>query len=184
MSISKSKFGVTKEGKEVTKYTLKNTNGLEVSFIDLGGVITNIMMPDKDGNVDDIVLGYDKVSDYEVNMPSFGAPIGRYANRVSNASFSLNGKEYKLDMNDNTNALLLKRHAMLSVANIMQALIKNTSGLVNANTSACTRECLAAVSIIKFMRSAITAVTVRLLTYFFCASLRYMSFILFILSTP
>ncbi len=105
MSISKSKFGVTKEGKEVTKYTLKNTNGLEVSFIDLGGVITNIMMPDKDGNVDDIVLGYDKVSDYEVNMPSFGAPIGRYANRVSNASFSLNGKEYKLDMNDNTNCL-------------------------------------------------------------------------------
>ena len=60
MSISKSKFGVTKEGKEVTKYTLKNTNGLEVSFIDLGGVITNIMMPDKDGNVDDIVLGYAK----------------------------------------------------------------------------------------------------------------------------
>lgn len=72
MSILKSKFGVTKEGKEVTKYTLKNTNGLEVSFNCLGGVITNIMMPDKDGNVDDIVLGYDKVSDYEVNMPGFG----------------------------------------------------------------------------------------------------------------
>ena len=98
--------------------------------------------------------------------------------------FAIPRSSHTKDMNDNTNALLLKRHAMLSVANIMQALIKNTSGLVNANTSACTRECLAAVSIIKFMRSAITAVTVRLLTYFFCASLRYMSFILFILSAP
>lgn len=105
MSISKSKFGVTKDGKEVTKYTLKNINGLEVSFIDLGAVITNIMMADTEGNFDDIVLGYDSVADYEINMPSFGAPLGRYANRVSNAAFTLNGKEYKLDMNDNTNCL-------------------------------------------------------------------------------
>ena len=105
MSISKSKFGITKDGNEVTKFTLKNINGIEVSFIDLGGVITNIMMPDKDGVVDDIVLGYDNVSDYEINMPSFGAPLGRYANRISNAAFTLNGKEYKLDMNDNTNCL-------------------------------------------------------------------------------
>ena len=59
MSISKIKFGVTANGDEVTKYTLKNNNGIEVSFIDLGGVITNLMMPDKDGNIDDIVLGYD-----------------------------------------------------------------------------------------------------------------------------
>ena len=76
MSISKIKFGVTANGDEVTKYTLKNNNGIEVSFIDLGGVITNLMMPDKDGNIDDIVLGYDTVAEYEVNMPSFGAPLG------------------------------------------------------------------------------------------------------------
>ena len=86
MSISKIKFGVTANGDEVTKYTLKNNNGIEVSFIDLGGVITNLMMPDKDGNIDDIVLGYDTVAEYEVNMPSFGAPLGRYANRVSTPS--------------------------------------------------------------------------------------------------
>ena len=105
MSISKIKFGVTANGDEVTKYTLKNNNGIEVSFIDLGGVITNLMMPDKDGNIDDIVLGYDTVAEYEVNMPSFGAPLGRYANRVSNAIFTLNGKEYKLDKNESTNCL-------------------------------------------------------------------------------
>ena len=99
MSISKIKFGVTANGDEVTKYTLKNNNGIEVSFIDLGGVITNLMMPDKDGNIDDIV------AEYEVNMPSFGAPLGRYANRVSNAIFTLNGKEYKLDKNESTNCL-------------------------------------------------------------------------------
>ena len=104
MSISKIKFGVTANGDEVTKYTLKNNNGIEVSFIDLGGVITNLMMPDKDGNIDDIVLGYDTVAEYEVNMPSFGAPLGRYANRVSNAIFTLNGKEYKLDKNESTTA--------------------------------------------------------------------------------
>ncbi len=105
MSISAKEFGVNKDGEKVTKYTLKNHNGLEVSFLDLGGVITNIMMPDKDGNVDDIVLGYDNVAAYEVNMPSFGAPLGRYANRVSNAKFTLNGKEYQLDQNDVTNCL-------------------------------------------------------------------------------
>lgn len=105
MSISKIKFGVTANGDEVTKYTLKNNNGIEVSFIDLGSVITNLMMPDKDGNIDDIVLGYDTVAEYEVNMPSFGAPLGRYANRVSNAIFTLNGKEYKLDKNESTNCL-------------------------------------------------------------------------------
>lgn len=105
MSITKSEFGIDKEGNEVTKYTLKNKNGMEVSFIDLGAVITNIIVPGRDGVFEDIALGYDETAPYEVNKPSFGAPIGRYANRVSNAKFILNGKEYKLDQNDETNCL-------------------------------------------------------------------------------
>lgn len=105
MSIIKSEFGVNKDGNQVTKYTLKNNNGMEVSFIDLGAVITNIIVPDRDGVFDDIALGYDEVAQYEINMPSFGAPIGRYSNRISNARFVLNGKEYKLDQNDETNCL-------------------------------------------------------------------------------
>ena len=105
MSIVKSDFGVNKNGDKVTKYTLKNKNGIQVSFIDIGAVITNIIVPDRDGVFEDIALGYDKPAPYEVNLPSFGAPIGRYSNRISNAKFMLNGKEYKLDANDNTNCL-------------------------------------------------------------------------------
>lgn len=105
MSIVKSKFGINKDGQEVTKYTLKNKNGMEVSFIDLGAVITNIIVPDRAGVFEDIALGYGEVAPYEVNMPSFGAPIGRYSNRISDAKFILNGKEYQLDQNDSTNCL-------------------------------------------------------------------------------
>lgn len=105
MSITKSKFGVDKVGNEVTKYTLKNKNGMEVSFIDLGAVITSIIVPGRDGVLDDIALGFDETALYEINVPFFGAPIGRYANRISNAMFVLNGKEYKLDQNDGTNCL-------------------------------------------------------------------------------
>lgn len=105
MSMKKEQFGITKEGKEVTKYTLENANGLKVAFIDLGAAITNIWMADRDGNVEDIVHGYDTVQEYEVNVPSFGAPVGRCANRISDGCFVLNGKEYKLDQNDETNCL-------------------------------------------------------------------------------
>lgn len=62
MSIAKSDFGVNKEGKKVTKYTLKNNNGMEVSFLDLGAVITSIIVPDKNGVFEDVVLGFDDVS--------------------------------------------------------------------------------------------------------------------------
>ncbi len=105
MSIAKNKFGVDKAGNEVTKYTLKNKNGMEVSFIDLGAVITNIIVPGRDGVFEDIALGYDETAPYEVNKKCFGAPVGRYANRISNAKFVLNGKEYELDKNDETNCL-------------------------------------------------------------------------------
>lgn len=105
MSIVKTKFGVTKEGKEVTRYTLKNSKGMEVSFLDLGAVITNIIVPDKNGVMEDVVLGYDTVADYEVNDPSFGAIVGRFANRISNASFTINGITYELDRNNESNCL-------------------------------------------------------------------------------
>jgi len=105
MAITKSRYGINKNGHEVTKYTLKNSSGMEVSFIDMGAVITSIIVPDRNGVFEDIVLGYDGVAPYEVNKPSFGAPIGRYSNRISGAKFVLNGKEYRLDQNDGTNCL-------------------------------------------------------------------------------
>ncbi len=105
MSISKEKFGMTKDGQTVTKYTLKNHNGMSVSFLDLGAVITNLFMPDKNGVFEDIVLGYDTVAQYEENAPAFGAVVGRCANRIAGAEFTLNGKRYELDRNDGTNCL-------------------------------------------------------------------------------
>lgn len=105
MSIVKEEFGKNSDQQIVTKYTLKNGNGMEVSLLDLGAVITNIMVPDKNGVVEDVALGFDTVADYETNKPGFGAVIGRVANRISNASFTLNGKKYTLDANDETNCL-------------------------------------------------------------------------------
>lgn len=99
------RFGYTKDGQEITRYVLENQNGLRAAFLDLGAVISNIWMPDRNGRIDDIVHGYDTVQGYEVNVPSFGAPVGRCANRISMGHFFINGKEYKLDQNDETNCL-------------------------------------------------------------------------------
>lgn len=101
----KEYFGKTKDGREVSRYILENSSGFGVAFLDLGAVISNIWMADRDGIVDDIVLGYESVVGYEVNKPSFGAPVGRYANRISDGHFFIHGKEYKLDQNDETNCL-------------------------------------------------------------------------------
>lgn len=105
MSIRKESFGTTSDGMHVNRYTLKNHNGMEVSFLDLGAVIYSVEVSDREGKFEDIALGYDSVKGYEVNRPSFGAPIGRYANRIAGAKFVLNGKEYQLDENDGTNCL-------------------------------------------------------------------------------
>lgn len=105
MSIRNEKFGVTKEGKEITKYILENNNGLRVALLDLGAVIAETWVPDKNGVLEDVTLGYDTLEKYVTNKPGFGAVIGRCANRISNASFTLNGKKYTLEQNDVTNCL-------------------------------------------------------------------------------
>lgn len=105
MGIQKEKFGVTKEGKEVTKYILENKNGLKLVLSDLGADILSIIVPDRDGVFEDISLGFDNVADYETNKPAFGAVIGRFANRIAGAGFELNGKKYQLDDNDKSNCL-------------------------------------------------------------------------------
>ncbi|NLJ90248.1 MAG: galactose mutarotase [Clostridiales bacterium] len=105
MNIQKEAFGVTKSDKPVTKYILSNDNGMEVHILDYGAIITSIIVPDKDGNLDDIALGYDSIAEYEDNGPSYGAFIGRNSNRIQNASFELNGTVYNLDKNDGNNNL-------------------------------------------------------------------------------
>lgn len=105
MGVQKKKFGVTKDGKTVTLYTVTNKNGMSLSAIDYGANLVSLMVPDKNGNIDDIVLGYDDVAGYEKNGCFFGAMIGRHGNRIGQARFTLNGKEYQLEENDGVNNL-------------------------------------------------------------------------------
>ncbi len=90
----------------VFQYTLKNRSGLTVKILNYGGTVTNIFTPDKNGNMGDVVLGFDSLSGYlQKGNPYFGCLVGRYANRIANAKFSLDGKEYQLAANDHGNSL-------------------------------------------------------------------------------
>lgn len=105
MSVKTEKFGVTKEGKEVTLFTLENKNGMRADFIDFGANIVRLFVPDQNGKLDDIVLGFDDVAGYEENGCFFGSFIGRHGNRIGNAEFQLNGVTYELEKNDGDNNL-------------------------------------------------------------------------------
>ena len=105
MSISKKEFGATKDGAQAYLYTICNENGMEASVTDYGAILVKLMVPDKTGKKTDLVLGYDKLSDYEVNGCFFGATIGRSANRIGGASFVLDNVRYELPANENGNNL-------------------------------------------------------------------------------
>ncbi len=105
MSVQAKKFGTTKNGEEVTCYTLENKNGIKAGFIDFGAIIVSLLVPDRDGKLDDVVLGFDDVAGYEANGCFFGALIGRHGNRIGGASFELNGVTYELEKNDGENNL-------------------------------------------------------------------------------
>ena len=105
MSVTKTVFGKTKAGEEVTLYTIENSGGMKISCINYGAILVNVITPDADGNMDDVVLGFDDVAGYEVNAPYFGAFIGRHANRIGGASFTLNEVTYNVEKNEGDNNL-------------------------------------------------------------------------------
>ncbi len=105
MGITKKAFGKTKDGKQVTSYVLTNKNGMEAEFIDYGAILVKLWVPDKNGKKADVVLGYDTVAEYEKTTTYYGGFIGRCANRIGNASFTLNESTYELDKNNNGNCL-------------------------------------------------------------------------------
>jgi aldose 1-epimerase len=102
--IMKELFGKTDQ-KEVFIYSLTNSHGITVKITNYGGIITSILVPDKTGRMGDIVLGYDSLDQYMTNNPYFGAIVGRYANRIAKGKFTLNGKKYKLAINNGNNSL-------------------------------------------------------------------------------
>lgn len=94
-------FGIMPGGAEVYEYLLANKNGIEIRVINYGGIITSLKAPDRNGILEDIVLGYDSLSGYLKTTPYFGAIVGRYANRIANGKFSIEGKEYSVAQNNN-----------------------------------------------------------------------------------
>ncbi|WP_243299539.1 aldose epimerase family protein [Bacillus litorisediminis] len=87
------------------EYRLSNKNGISVSVLDYGGIITKLMVPDKNGNLENVVLGFKDYQEYESNPFYFGAIIGRVAGRIQGASFSIEDKAYHLEANNNANHL-------------------------------------------------------------------------------
>ena len=90
---------------KIESFTLKNQRGMEVKIINFGGIVTSIKVPDRSGKFADVVLGFDNPDDYLKPHPSFGAAVGRYANRIAKGRFTLNGVEYKLAVNNGENHL-------------------------------------------------------------------------------
>lgn len=99
-------FGTTPDGTEVERYTLVNARGMRVRILTYGGIVQSIEVPDRRGRFANVALGFATLEDYvERNSPYFGAIIGRYANRIGGASFTLDGEEYTLAANDGENSL-------------------------------------------------------------------------------
>ncbi|WP_397447690.1 aldose epimerase family protein [Polaribacter sp. R77954] len=105
ITILEEVFGTTRDNVSVKSFTLKNEKGMEVSIITYGGIITSLKVPNKKGVSEDVVLGYNSLTDYEKSSPYFGALIGRYGNRIANGKFSIDGKEYSLKTNNDSNHL-------------------------------------------------------------------------------
>jgi len=105
MSIVSSKMGVLSTGEELICYRLQNKTGAYCDIVNLGGAVIRIMVPDKNGNLDDVIVGYDTTESIEAWGGFFGKLVGRVANRIGDAHFTLNGKEYVLEKNNGKNHL-------------------------------------------------------------------------------
>jgi aldose 1-epimerase len=105
LDIDVTAFGKTSEGQEVKLYTLRNANGASAKIMTYGAIVTSLEMPDSQGQMDDIVLGYDTLDGYLKVSPYFGAIVGRYGNRIGKGTFTLDGIAYSLARNDKENHL-------------------------------------------------------------------------------
>ena len=105
MQVNSRPFGVTKYGEAVTAYELVNASGASAVILDYGATVQSLLVPDRGGKLTDVVLGYETVAEYEQNGGYMGATLGRVANRIGGARFSIGGKEYRIFKNDGENTL-------------------------------------------------------------------------------
>jgi aldose 1-epimerase len=104
-TLDRAPYGTTQAGQAVDIFTMINQRGLHVRFLSYGGIITEIVVPDRTGQLSNIVLGLRNLRDYETLSGHYGAITGRYANRIANAQFTLNGQTYRLIANNGANSL-------------------------------------------------------------------------------
>jgi aldose 1-epimerase len=104
-AVARASFGKTPDGTGVEIFTLKNDNGIEVRVTNYGGIITSLKAPDRNGTLADVVLGFETLDGYLGDHPYFGAVIGRYANRIADGRFKIDGIGYKLAVNNGPNHL-------------------------------------------------------------------------------
>ncbi len=102
-TVPEEAFGTMPDGTEVRLYTLINARGMKVRLISYGAIVVSLEVPDRDGKMGDVVLGFDDLESYVKRNPLFGAVVGRYANRIANASFTIDGVEYKVTANSGKN---------------------------------------------------------------------------------
>ena len=104
-SISRREFGRLADGRLVHEYTLDNGAGLSLTAINLGGIVTALRVPDRYGQIDNVVLGFASLADYEARNPHFGTIVGRYANRIAKGHLAIDGEYFQLNVNDGVNTL-------------------------------------------------------------------------------
>jgi aldose 1-epimerase len=104
-SVRKAAFGKTKEGVAVEIYTLTNRAGMTAKIMTYGATLTELTVPDRNGTLADVVLGFDTLEPYLAGVPYFGSTVGRVGNRIAKASFTLNGRTYTLAANNGPNHL-------------------------------------------------------------------------------
>ena len=103
LSMQKKSWGKTLDGKEAFIYTLHNKSGMEARISDYGAMLIALIVPDRNGKLDDVVLGFDSLMTYVKDAPHYGSTMGRYANRIGKAMFELNGVKYTLAKNNGAN---------------------------------------------------------------------------------
>ena len=105
MTVARKSFGKMPDGKKVSIFVLTNANKMQVSLLDYGATVKEIIVPNRDGKLGNVSLGFSSLNEYIEKSPYFGCTAGRYANRIANGKFSLDGKEYQLATNNGPNHL-------------------------------------------------------------------------------
>ncbi len=133
--VAEADFGNARDGTQVQLFTITNASGVSVRIMTYGAAVVSLKVPDRAGKLDDIVLGYDTIDGYLENDPFFGAIVGRCANRIRGAAFTLDGVQYKLRVNDHGNTLHGGRAGLTrSYGPVPRSMIGPSNSLITART--------------------------------------------------